>query len=154
MANELQELSEKWKGRVIQKTVKNQISLILADIADVFSTKTTKFSPPWLRKLAHEAIFPAEIPFQGTMLCTPGDFYIPDKSRDLLVMFSDDVPFLSLSELVGVQRIQPLLESDLFKPRLKFIEKLVKHIPVEHGPRLRDSTASVIYAKMSSYVKR
>jgi hypothetical protein len=154
LANELQELSGRWKGQVIPDAIRNQICLILADIADVLSTKTPKSSPPWLRKLAYQAMFPVMFPSRGLMLCVPGVFYIPDKSGELLEMFSQDVPFLSLSETITLQRLQPLLESEMFNSRLKFLEKLVEHIPAEHGQRLRDPTASDLYTKRSSYIER
>jgi len=154
LAIELQELSVRWQGQVIPDSVKDQISHILADFADFLSKKTAKFSEPWLRKLAQQAVFPVEVPLQGSRLRAPGDFYIPDKSGDLLEMFTRDVPFLSLSEKIGIQRIQPLFESVFLKSRFKFLEKLVKHFPIPHGQRQPDEATRNMFAMASSYIKR
>jgi hypothetical protein len=155
LAKELQSVSEKWKGKVLPKTISNQISARLGDIADVIASKSPSFSPNWLRSLSSRAIFPVESPSLGSTLCASGDhFYIPDKNGELRAIFSRDVPFLSLSESISIHRVQPLLESDTFRPRVKFLEESVRHISIVREPLLLNTVASEHYACRSQYIER
>jgi hypothetical protein len=155
LAKELQSVAEKWKGKVLPKTIRDQISARLGDIADVIASKSPKFSPRWLHPLSSRAIFPVESPSLGFTLCASGDhFYIPDKNGTLRTIFSRDVPFLSLSESIPIHRVQPLLESDNFRSRVKFLEESVRHTALIHEPRLLNTMASENYTTRSQYIER
>jgi hypothetical protein len=155
LANELLSVSEKWKGKVLQKTTRDQISARLGDIADAIASKSPSFSPNWLRSLSSRAIFPVESPSLGSTLCASGDhFYIPDKNGALRDIFSRDVPFLSLSESIPIHRVQPLLESDIFRSRVKFLEESITHTSLVHEPQLLNTMASEHYATKSQYIER
>jgi hypothetical protein len=151
----LQSASEKWKGKVLPKNIRDQISARLGDIADVVASKSPSFSPSWLRPLSSRAIFPVESPSLDSTLRASGDhFYIPDKNGTLRAIFSRDVPFLSLSESIPIHRVQPLLESDTFRSRVKFIEESVRPTSLVHEPRLLNAMASEHYATMAQYIER
>jgi hypothetical protein len=155
LAKELQSVSEEWKGKVLPKTIRDQISARLGDIADVLASKSPSYSPKWLRPLSSRAIFPVESLSQGSTLCALGDhFYIPDKNGALRTIFSRDVPLLSLSESIPIHRVQPLLESDIFRSRVKFLEESVRHTSLVHEPRLKNTVASEHYATRSQYIER
>jgi hypothetical protein len=155
LAKELQSVSEKWKGKVLPKTIRDQISARLVDIADVLASKSPSFSPHWLPPLSSRAIFPVESPSLGSTLCASGDhFYIPDKNGALQAIFSREVPLLSLSESIPIHRVQPLLESDTFRSRVKFLEESVRHTSLVHEPRLLNTMASEHYATRSQYIER
>lgn len=155
LAKELQLVSDKWKGKVLPKNIRDQISAQLSDIADVIVSKSPSFSPNWLRQLSSRAIFPVESPSLDSTLCASGDrFYIPDKNGALRAIFSRDVPFLSLSESIPIHRVQPLLESDTFRSRVKFIEESAKHTSLVREPRLLNAIASEHYATRSQYIER
>jgi hypothetical protein len=155
LAKELQVVSVKWKGKVLPKIIRDQISARLGDIADVIASKSPSFSPNWLHPLSSQAIFPVESPSIGSTLCASGDhFYIPDKNGALRAIFSRDVPFLSLSESIPIHRVHPLLESDTFRSRVKFLEESVRHTSLVHEPRLLNTTASEHYATRSQYIER
>jgi hypothetical protein len=155
LAKELQSVSEKWKGKLLPQTIRDQISARLGDVADVIASQSLNYSPNWLRPLSSRAIFPVESPFHGSILCASGDhFYIPDKNGALRAIFSQDVPFLSLSESIPIHRVQPLLESDTFRSRVKFLEESIRHTSFVHEPRLLNTTASEHFATRSQYIER
>jgi hypothetical protein len=155
LAKELQSVSEKWKGKILPKTIRDQISACLGDIADAIVSKSPSFSPNWLHSLSSRAIFPVESPSLGSTLFASGDhFYIPDKNGALRAIFSRDVPFLSLSESIPIHRVQPLLELDIFRSRVKFLEESVRHTSLVHEPRLLNTMASEHYATRSQYIER
>jgi len=148
LAKELVLVSVQWKGKVLLKIIRDQISARLGDIADVIASKSPSFSPNWLRPLSSRAIFPVESPSLGSTLCALGDhFYIPDKNGALRAIFSQDVPFLSLSESIPIHR-------DTFRSRVKFLEESVRHASLVHEPRLLNTTASEHYATRSQYIER
>lgn len=154
LVEELQLLSKKWKGRSLPNAVRDKISDILGDIADELGDKPPNFRPNWLRALSSGAIFPVES-LRDSSLCTSRDsFYIPDKNGVFQNMFSRDVPLLYLSKSTPIHRIQPLLESDVFRPHLKFLEQSVKHSCLIREPRLLNTSASEHYATRSHYVER
>jgi hypothetical protein len=155
LASELEALAVQWKGQTIPETVVERVSAILVDIGDTLSDDPSALSPGLLHKLSSKGIFPVQCPSNGSILRAPDeDFYVPDPSGFFLEKFRSQVPFLSLSESTSLRRVQPFLQSDALKSRLKFLETSVRSVSIAEEPWQLDRTASEKYATRVHFIER
>lgn len=154
LADELQFLASRYHGQTIPLPVQKQIHEYLLDISDALWGHPTK-PAAWLHKLSNQAIFPVVSTSQGTVLCSADDhFYIPDEAGRFQAIFANVVPLLVTTSTFSLSVIKPILESDIFKSRLKYLDISTTHVCLPKGPRQFESLTSAKYARMSHFVER
>ena len=156
LAAELKVLAKRWKGKAIfSKAVKAQISDTLLDISGIIDhgEGDTSTPPDWLRTLRNDAIFPVESHARGLTLYSANDvFYVPDVGGKYKGIFGGRVPLLSLSE--NQHFIQPLLDSEVFRSRIRYLANAVGHSSVASGPRILNTAITLKYCERAGYMER
>lgn len=153
LVNELLTMVDEWKQKVLTQAVKTQILDMLFEAGTLLRNNPDSTSPEWLERLRHEAIFPVDSPLQGLVLYRIVDvFYIPDDGK-YEKLCRGRVPLLSLDRTL-LSRIQPLLDSHVFKSRLRSLESAVVYSSIVSGPRVLDKTATKRYSSRMNYIQR
>ena len=125
---------------------------ILVDITRIMQTMQ-KF-PVSFNDLAHMAIFPTSVPGEGIVLRTADEFYVPDKSPGKYAqVFRKRVALLAMPE-AAVVRIYPLLESAVFKDRMRYLEDHVEKRSTPVGKRVLEPKATDLYSSRVEYIAR
>lgn len=153
LVNELLTLVNEWKERNLTETVKSQIFEMLFEAGALLRSNSDAASPEWLERLRHDAIFPVDSPSQGLVLCRIVDtFYIPDDGK-YEKLCRGGVPLLSLDRSL-LSRIQPLLDSHVFRARVRSLENAIIYSSVVTGPRILDKTVTKKYSSRMNYIQR
>lgn len=139
------------RGGPVPPEVQEHIADILSDITRIMQTMPT--IPMSFYDLAQIAIFPASVPGEGIALRTADEFYVPDKSGKYANVFRERVALLALPE-AAVVRIRPLLESKIFKDKMRYLEAHVTKRSTPVGKRVLDSKATDLYSSRVEYIAR
>jgi hypothetical protein len=131
--------------------VQEHIAFILADITKIMQTMPT--IPMSFHSLAEMAIFPVSVPGEGIALRTADEFYVPDKSDKYAKVFRERVQLLALPE-AAVVRIRPLLESAIFKDRIRYLEAHVTKQSTPVGKHVGEPKATALYSSRVEHIAR
>ena len=137
LVHELRTIADRYRSIPVPPDVQEHVAEILVDISDII--RTTSKLPPSFGTLAEVAVFPVHIPAEGIALRSPDEFYVPDRSRKCADAFRERIALLELPDSVALTRIRPLLESDIFKDKMRYLEEHVTKESVPYGWRCRTS---------------
>ena len=138
--------------RAVPPEVQAHIVDILVDITRIMQTMPA--IPASFHDLAQMAIFPASVPGEGIALRSADEFYVPDKSPGKYAqVFRERVALLALPES-AVVRIRPLLESVVFKDRMRYLEDHVDKRSTPVGKRVLEPKATDLYSSRVEYFAR
>jgi hypothetical protein len=153
LVHEINLMTKAWKGRPITTAVKDQALQILFEIIDLVQMGPENTTATWLDSIRDEAIFPVASSNSTILLCTSSDhFYIPD-SEKYGRRCAGNVPLLHVDRK-QLYHIQPLLDLEVFKPRLLYLRKAVYHRSVASGPRILDNAFTTKYASRVLHIER
>jgi hypothetical protein len=149
LVNELRMIAEMYQSVSIPPGVQEHVADILADISDMIEKMPSV--TPSLAALAQIAAFPVQDPRIGIALRTAEQFYVPGKCADV---FRGRVMLLDLPESTPIARIRPLLGSDIFKDRIRYLDEHVTKRSVPQGNRVLDSNATELYSNRVDHIAR
>jgi len=152
LVDELRMITERYRNRPIPPDVQEHVSEILADISEVI--KNVQNIPPSFASLAQLAVFPVHVSGGGIALRHADEFYTPEMPSKYADKFRGKVALLDLSESVPMIRIRPLLESEIFKDKIRYVDKDVTKKSVAQGKKVLDSEATELYSSRIEYLAR
>ena len=127
---------------------------ILVDITRIMHTMPAM--PVSFHDLAQMAIFPTSVPGEGNTIAlrTAEEFYVPDKSPGKYAqVFRERVALLAIPE-AAVMRIRPLLESAVFRDRVRYLEDHVNKRSTPVGKHVLEPKATDLYSSRVEYFAR
>lgn len=151
LVEELRAIAKQHQRGPVPLGVQEHIADILADICKIIQSMLKM--PSSFEDLAQIAIFPASVPSEGIALRTADEFYVPDKSGKYAGVFRERVALLALPEST-ITRIRPLLESSVFRDRMRYLEAHVSKRSTPHGKRMLDSKATDLYSSRVEFMAR
>ena len=151
LVDELHAISKQHQRGPVPSEVQEQIADILADISTL--VKNMPKIPPSFQGLPQIAIFPASVPSEGVALRKADEFYIPDKSGKYADVFRERVALFVLQE-PAMTRIRPLLESSIFKDKMRYLEDHVTKRSTPLGKRVLEPKATDLYSSRVEYIAR
>jgi hypothetical protein len=110
--------------------------------------------PQSFTALAQMAVFPVQVPDEGIALCSADQFYVPDRSSKYAHVFRGRVPMLDLPDSVPMMRIRPLLDSDILKDKILYLDPHVTKRSVPIGRQVLDSASTDLYSSRVVYMGR
>jgi hypothetical protein len=149
--DELRATANQHQRGSVPPEVQEHIAKILVDITETL--KTMPEMPPSFRDLARIPIFPASVPLKGVALCTADQFYVPDKFGKYAKVLCKHVALLALSES-AITLIRPLLESSIFKDKMRHLEAHMTKRSTPLGPRVLETEATGLYSSRVEYIAR
>ncbi|KAH9955853.1 hypothetical protein BC827DRAFT_1235201 [Russula dissimulans] len=152
LVDELHIIAGQYRSRPIPPDVQEHVSEILADISDVI--KDVQNIPPSFASLAQLAVFPVYIPTGDIALRNADGFYAPDIPSKYADKFRGQVALLDLSDSVPLTRIRPLLESEILKDKIRYVDENVTKRSVAQGKKVLDSETTELYSSRIEYFSR
>ena len=152
LVDELRTIAGRYRSIQVPPDVQEHVAEILVDISDVI--RTTSRLPPSFATLADVAVFPVYIPAEGIALRSADEFYVPDRSSKYADAFHERVALLELPDSIALTRIRPLLESDIFKDKMRYLEEHVTKESVPYGMAVPDIAATELYSSRVGYITR
>ena len=152
LVDELRLISDRYRSRPVPQDVWEHVANILADVSDVIEEMPG--IPRSFQVLADMPAFPVRGASEGIVLRPMDGFYIPDKASKYADVFRDRVPLLDFPKSVPMSRIRPLLESDVLKDKLRYVDLHVTKRSVPQGKRVLDSKATELYSSKVEYIAR
>lgn len=152
LVEELRMIAEKHQSGPISPGVREHVADILADISHVIESMPSV--PSSFAALARIAAFPVQVPAEGSALRAVDEFYVPDKSGKYADVFRKHVALLDLPDSTPIARIRPLLESNVFRDRMRYLDEHVTKRFVPQGRRVLDSSATDLYSGRVEYFAR
>lgn len=154
LVQELLALVNQHSRKPISQQVQGHVHEYLVDISDIIWAHPEKAST-WLTRLSKEPIFPVANTQNETVLQTADQyFYIPDRSGRYQAVFANRVALLCTVENASLESIRPILESDTFKTRLRYLDMVATHVCLPKGPREVQNPISEKYAQAAHYIER
>jgi hypothetical protein len=150
---ELTLLANEWKSRTIPEDIQNRVTSMLVDLSDAVSEPLTDHTTQALRSLGGLPIFPVRCPKLGLRLCTVNDFYVPDKNGQYAKLLHGQVALLAIPSAI-ILRLQPVLDTIIFKSRIRYLETSISRRLVAQGQRVLDTAATANFAIKVEYIKR
>ncbi|KAF8267008.1 hypothetical protein EI94DRAFT_1731509 [Lactarius quietus] len=151
LVEELRAIATQHKYGPVPQEEQEHIAEILADITKIMQSMPK--IPPSFYGLADIAIFPASVPSEGIALRTADEFYVPDKEGKYAKVFSDRVALFALPES-AIRQIRPLLESPIFKDRMRYLETHVTKQSRPQGKHVLEPKATDLYSSRVEYIAR
>lgn len=152
LIDELRKVADRYQSGPVPPEVQEHVAEILADIGDV--VQSLPEVPLSFRVLAQVAVFPVQVPGEGIALRSADGFYVPDVTSKYANVFREQVELLELPVSIPMTRIRPLLESDILKDKIRYLDEHVTKQSVPHGKRVLDSTATELYSSRVRYIAR
>ncbi|KAI0260315.1 hypothetical protein BC834DRAFT_901531 [Gloeopeniophorella convolvens] len=152
LVDELRLIAQRQHG-ALPTGVREHVADILADLSDAVAESGSNVPTSFLA-LADIAAFPVSVPGEGIVLRAAEGFYVPDKAGKYADVFRERVGLLALPESTPISRIRPLLESDIFKDRMRYMESEVTKRSVPQGMRILDTAATDLYSSRVGYIAR
>jgi hypothetical protein len=152
LMDELRGVADRYQSGPIPPEVHEHVAEILADISDVVQSLTK--APLSFAALAQAAVFPVQVPAEGIALLSVDQFYVPDVTSKYADIFRGQVALLELPASIPMTRIRPLLESEILKDNISYLDEHVTEQSVAHGRRVLDSTATELYSSRVRYIAR
>ncbi|KAI9435206.1 hypothetical protein F5148DRAFT_989928 [Russula earlei] len=150
LVDELRMIADRYRGRPIPPEVQEHVAEILADISEAIKINVS----PSFSTLPHVAVFPVNVPEGGIALRPADGFYIPDISSKYAGVFRGRVPLLDLPDSVPMARIRPLLESDIFQGKVRYVDEQVTKRSSPQGRRVLNSDLTELYSSRVEYFAR
>ena len=152
LVDELRKIADRYQSGPVPPEVRDHVAEILADISDV--VQSLPKVPLSFVVLAQVAVFPVQVPAEGIALRPAGGFYVPNVTSKYAEVFRGRVALLELPTSIPMTRIRPLLESDIFKDKIRYLDEHVTKRSVPHGKRVLDSAATELYSSRVRYIAR
>jgi hypothetical protein len=153
LVDELRMIAEQYRGRLVPPEGWDHVAEILADISDVIQPKM-RSTPGSFKVLLEIAAFPVRVPGEGIALRPIDGFYVPDRESKYANVFRERVALLELPDSVSMTRIRPLLESDILKDRIRYLDPHVTKRSLPQGKQVLDSDATELYSSRVEYIAR
>lgn len=153
LVEEIKKLAKEWKGKPISDKIQEHIVQLLCDVSDLL-LQDNSVPATWLEQLRAEAIFPIHSSNpKGVWLRTADErFYVADKAQ-YKDMCEGHLPLLSLGRaLLGC--VQSLLDSNVFKSRIKYLGAEISSVSICNGPRVSEDGFTEKYIGRLEYIKR
>ena len=152
LVDELRKIADQYQSGPVPPEVQELVAEILADISAV--VQSLPKIPLSFAALAQVAVFPVRVPAEGIALRSADGFYVPDVTSKYADVFRGRVALLELPTSIPMTRIRPLLESDIFKDKIRYLDEHVTKQSVPHGERVPDSAATKLYSSRVPYIAR
>jgi len=152
LVDELRKVADRYQSGPVPPEVQEHVAEILADIGDVIQSLPK--IPLSFAILAKVAMFPVQVPAEGIALRSPDGFYVPDVTSKYADVFREQVALLELPISIPLTRIRPLLESEILKDKIRYLDEHVTKQSVPHGKRVLNSTATELYSSRVRYIAR
>jgi hypothetical protein len=152
LIDELRMIVERYRGGPVPPEGWKHAAEIFADISDVI--QRTQSIPGSFKALTEIAAFPVRVPAEGIVLRPIDEFYVPDRASKYMKVFRERVPLLDLPESVPMTRIHPLLESDILKDRVRYLDAHVTERSLPQGKQVLDSDTTELYSSRVEYIAR
>lgn len=149
LVDELRMIADKHPFGRISQGVREHVADILADISDIIESMPSV--PHSFEALAEIAAFPVLVPGQGLALRAAEEFYIPGKYADV---FRKHVALLDLPDSIPISRIRSLLQSSIFKDKIRNLDLHVTKQSVPGGKRVLDPHATDLYSSRVEHLAR
>ena len=156
LVDELRMITDRHRSGPVPPDVWEHVAQILADISDAISDVTQKAQsiPGSFEVLAELAVFPVRVPEEGIALRPIDGFYVPDRASKYVDVFRGRVALLDLPDSVPISRIRPLLESDILKDKIRYLDLHVTKRSLPQGRQVLDSEATELYSSRVEYIAR
>ena len=151
LVEELRAIATQHQCGPVPPEVQEHIASILADITKILQTMPETLVS--FQDLAQIAIFPASVPSEGVTLRTADDFYVPDKSGKYADVFRERVALFALPES-AITPIRLLLESSIFKDKMRYLEAHVTTRSMPLGNWVPEPFATDLYSGRVDYIAR
>ena len=152
LVDEMRIITERYRSVPVPPEVWGHVAEILADISDVIQSVPSIPRP--FEVLVEMAAFPVRVLNEGVALLPVNEFYVPDRASKYADVFRERVPLLDLPDTVPMARIRPLLESDVFKDKIRYVDSHVTKRSVPQGKQVLDSDATELYSSKIEYIAR
>lgn len=156
LAHELRMITERYRSGPVPPDVWEHVAEILADISDAISDVIQKAQsiPRSFEVLAEIAAFPVRVPGEGIALRPIEGFYVPDRASKYADVFRERVAILDLPDSIPITRIRPLLESDILKDKIRYLDQHVTKKSLPQGRQVLDDEATGLYSSRVEYIAR
>ena len=152
LVDELRRIADRYRSGPVPPEVQEHVAEILADISDM--VQSLPKIPLSFTALAQVAVFPVHVPAEGIALRSADGFYVPGLTSKYVDVFRGRVALLELPTSIPMTRIRALLESDIFKDNIRYLDEHVTKRSVPHGKRVLDSTATELYSSRVRFIAR
>lgn len=152
LVDELRMIVAQYRGGPVPPEGWKHVAEILADISD--ATQKMPSIPGSFKVLAGIAAFPVRVPAEGIALRPIDEFYVPDRASKYANVFRERVALLELPDSVPMTRIRPLLESDILKDRIRYLDPHVTKRSLPQGKQVLDPDATGLYSSRVEYMAR
>jgi hypothetical protein len=152
LVDELRMIVARYRGGPVPPEGWKHVAEILADISDAIQKMPS--IPGSFKVLAEIAAFPVRVPAEGIALRPIDGFYVPDRASKYANVFRERVALLDLPDSVPITRIRPLLESDILKDRIRYLDPHVIKRSLPQGKQVLDSDATELYSSRVEYIAR
>lgn len=152
LVDELHMIVARYRGGPVPSEGWEHVAEILADISD--TVREMPSIPGSFKVLAEIAAFPVRVPAEGIALRPIDELYVPDRASKYANVFRERVALLDLPDSVPMTRIRPLLESDILKDRIRYLDPHVTERPQPQGKQVLDSDATQLYSSRVDYIAR
>jgi hypothetical protein len=152
LVDELRMIADRYRSRPVPPDEWEHVANILADISDVIQSMPS--IPQSFQVLAEIPAFPVRVPSEGIALRPIDGFYVPDKASKYADVFRDRVALLDLPDSIPMSRIRPLLDCNVLKDKLRYLDLHVTKRSVPQGKRVLDSGATELYSSKIEYIAR
>jgi len=152
LIDELRMVAEQYRGDHVPLEGWEHVAEILADISEAIQKMSS--IPGSFKALAEMAAFPVRVPAEGIALRHIDGFYVPDRTSKYAKVFRERVPLLDLPDSVPMTRIRPLLESDILKDRIRYLDPHVTKRSLPQGKQVLDPDATELYSSRVEYIAR
>lgn len=152
LVDELRMIVAQYRGSPVPSDGWEHVAEILADISDVIREMPS--APVSFKVLAEISAFPVRVPAEGIALRPIDGFYVPDRASKYANVFRERVALLDLPDLVPIARIRPLLESDILKDRIRYLDPHVTKRSLPQGKQVLDPDATELYSSRVEYIAR
>ncbi|KZT00826.1 uncharacterized protein LAESUDRAFT_764281 [Laetiporus sulphureus 93-53] len=154
LVDEFKNLANQWNGKPLPESTILNIEGKLLEITDYLVRDMKAAST--LSPLAQQPIFPVFLPGKrdSPRLQAMGLFYVPDRSGKYADHFLDRVPLLAVSAMLSIVRIQPLLDSVIWKQSALYLENSVRSQTKASGTRTEDTQAMQQFKSRLEYIER
>jgi hypothetical protein len=152
LVDELRMVVARYRGSLVLPEGWKHVAEILADISEAIQKMPT--IPVSFKVLADISAFPVRVPAEGIALRPVDEFYVPDRGSKYAGVFRERVALLDLPDSVPMTRIRPLLESDILKDRIRYLDPHVTKRSLPQGKQVLDSDATELYSSRVEYIAR
>lgn len=152
LIDELRVIAERYRGGPLPPEGWEHVAEILADISRVIQEMQN--IPVSFKALAEIAVFPVRVPAEGIVLRPIDGFYVPDRASKYVSVFRERVALLELPDSVPMTRIRPLLESDILKDEIRYLDAHVTKRSLPQGKQVLDSDTTDLFTSRVEYIAR